>query len=106
MERILVLPEGYEVKTHSHYDRMPSFEEQIGFLGSDTEKEAEMVAKEDKAYSGSAGQFIKAAHNFFTECKEYDFRFHRLQRVKNTIQAVTFDQDALQTTPEEGWEIR
>ncbi len=49
---------------------------------------------------------IKAAHEAFRASEQYDFRFHRLQQVNDTFEAVTFDQDTLQTSIESGWEIR
>jgi predicted ATP-dependent endonuclease of OLD family len=49
---------------------------------------------------------IKAAHEAFQAGSEYDFRYHRLQKVDERIEAVTLDQEALETTIEAGWEIR
>ena len=49
---------------------------------------------------------IEAAHASFCEDDIYDFRFHRLQYEAQNIQAITFDRIALETTLEQGWEIR
>lgn len=52
---------------------------------------------------------IEAAHKAFLTNELYDFRFHRLQKIgdtDDTIEAVTLDQDELQTTIEMGWETR
>ncbi len=49
---------------------------------------------------------IQAAHKVFFKKEPNDFLFHRLEKVDDAIQVVTLDQDALQTTLEEGWEIR
>jgi len=49
---------------------------------------------------------IVAAHKAFTESGHYDFRVHRLERVKETIQAVTYDQESLAATIETNLEVR
>lgn len=49
---------------------------------------------------------IQAAHKVFFKKEPNDFLFHRLEKVDDAIQVVTLDQDTLQTTLEEGWEIR
>ncbi len=49
---------------------------------------------------------IRGAHQAFTEAPPYDFRYHRLQQGKNGIEAVTLDQESLESVLEEGWEIR
>lgn len=49
---------------------------------------------------------IKAAHEAFSKSPPYDFRYHRLEQVGESIEAVTFDQDTLQTMIESDWEVR
>jgi len=49
---------------------------------------------------------IMAAHKAFTESEHYDFRLHRLERAKETIQAVTYDQETLEAAIETGLEVR
>jgi len=49
---------------------------------------------------------IVAAHKAFTESGVYDFRLHRLDRVKETIRAVTYDQETLAAAIETGLEVR
>lgn len=49
---------------------------------------------------------IVAAHKAFVESKLYDFRLHRLERTKDTIRAVTYDQEALSSAIETGLEVR
>ena len=49
---------------------------------------------------------IKAAHEAFQADGLYDFRYHRLQKADEIVEAVTLDQNTLQTTIEAGWEIR
>ncbi|MEA5620342.1 AAA family ATPase [Cronbergia sp. UHCC 0137] len=49
---------------------------------------------------------ILAAHQAFKNSDKYDFRYHRLDRTNDDIQAFTYDQDALETSDEFNWEIR
>ncbi len=49
---------------------------------------------------------IVAAHREFSESKRYDFRLHRLERVNETIRAVTYDQETLEAAIETGLEVR
>lgn len=49
---------------------------------------------------------IIAAHEAFKTSDKYDFRYHRLDRVKDEIKAFTYDQEALETSDELDWEIR
>lgn len=49
---------------------------------------------------------IVAAHRAFTESEVYDFRLHRLERLKETIRAVTYDREALEAAIETGLEVR
>ena len=49
---------------------------------------------------------IVAAHRAFVESKTYDFRLHRLERVKGEIKALTYEQEALNAAIETGLEVR
>lgn len=49
---------------------------------------------------------IIAAHEAFKNSYKYDFRYHRLDRAKDEIKAITYDQEALETSDELDWEIR
>jgi AAA15 family ATPase/GTPase len=49
---------------------------------------------------------ILAAHEAFKNSDNYDFRYHRLDRVKDEIKAFTYDQEALETSDDLNWEIR
>lgn len=49
---------------------------------------------------------IVAAHTAFSEEIVYDFRLHRLERIKDTIQAVTYNREALEGAIETGLEVR
>ncbi len=49
---------------------------------------------------------ITAAHEAFSSSAEYDFRLHRLDRVGEDIQAVTLDQEMLDTAIKTGLEVR
>jgi hypothetical protein len=49
---------------------------------------------------------IVAAHRAFSESERYDFRLHRLERVNETIRAVTYDQETLEAAIETGLEVR
>ena len=49
---------------------------------------------------------IVAAHRAFAESKRYDFRLHRLERTKETIRALTYDQETLEGAIETGLEVR
>jgi hypothetical protein len=49
---------------------------------------------------------IVAAHKAFSESVEYDFRLHRLERVKDQIHVMTYDQEALGAAINTGFEVR
>jgi AAA15 family ATPase/GTPase len=49
---------------------------------------------------------IRAAHEAFESSEQYDFRYHRLERVKDEIRAVTYDQETLATSDEMNLEMR
>lgn len=49
---------------------------------------------------------IVAAHKAFAESELYDFRLHRLERINDTIRAVTYDREALEASIETGLEVR
>jgi hypothetical protein len=49
---------------------------------------------------------IVAAHRAFTESGIYDFRLHRLDRVKEIIRVVTYKQETLEAAIETGLEVR
>ena len=49
---------------------------------------------------------IKAAHKAFSQSVEYDFRLHRLERVKSEIRVMTYDQEALGAAIDTGFEVR
>ncbi|MHC4505685.1 MAG: AAA family ATPase, partial [Planctomycetota bacterium] len=49
---------------------------------------------------------IAAAHRAFSESETYDFRLHRLERIKGAIKAVSYEQDTLQAAIETGMEVR
>jgi len=49
---------------------------------------------------------IRAAHEAFENTEQYDFRYHRLEQVKDEIRAVTYDQETLATSDEMNLEMR
>jgi len=49
---------------------------------------------------------IVAAHKAFLESEHYDFCLHRLERTRETIRAVTYDQESLEAAIETGLEVR
>lgn len=49
---------------------------------------------------------IIAAHHAFETSEKYDFRFHRLERVNDEIQAVTYDRENLATSDQMNLEMR
>ncbi|MBD2778703.1 AAA family ATPase [Iningainema tapete] len=49
---------------------------------------------------------IIAAHQAFESSEQYDFRYHRLERVDDEIQAITYDRENLATSEEFNWETR
>jgi hypothetical protein len=49
---------------------------------------------------------IVAAHEAFSLSELYDFRLHRLERVKGNIRAVTYDQEALEAAIRAPLEVR
>ena len=49
---------------------------------------------------------IVAAHRAFSESGRYDFRLHRLERINETIRAVSYDQETLEAAIETGLEVR
>jgi hypothetical protein len=49
---------------------------------------------------------IVAAHRSFAESENYDFSLHRLEQRKETIHAITYDQETLAAAIETGLEVR
>ncbi|MGC8878301.1 MAG: AAA family ATPase [Anaerolineae bacterium] len=49
---------------------------------------------------------IIAAHRAFSDSPLYDFRLHRLERVGETIRAVTYDRETLEAAIEADLEVR
>jgi len=49
---------------------------------------------------------LRAAHRAFSKTDEYQFRFHRLDRVNGETRAVTYDQEMLETAIQSGLEAR
>jgi len=49
---------------------------------------------------------IIAAHRAFSDSEVYDFRLHRLENVRGTIRAETYDQESLEAAIETGLEVR
>lgn len=48
---------------------------------------------------------LVAAHRAFSE-STYDFCLHRLENIKGKIKVIAYDQERLESTIENGWEIR
>jgi AAA15 family ATPase/GTPase len=49
---------------------------------------------------------IVAAHETLKATADYDFAFHRIQRVKGRLEAITHDQEMLDTAIKSGLEVR
>ncbi len=51
---------------------------------------------------------VRSAHEAFSSDELYDFRLHRLERVKDSdkIRAVTYDQETLDIALAKGLEVR
>jgi len=49
---------------------------------------------------------IIAAHKAFEESDVYDFQLYRLERINDTINVISYDQEDLATAIEEGFEVR
>ena len=49
---------------------------------------------------------IRAAHQAFNACEQYDFALHRLERVKKAIRAISFGQETLDAAIEMDAEVR
>ncbi len=49
---------------------------------------------------------IKAAHKAFTDTSLYDFRLHRLERINEKVNGVTYDQEDLTAAIETDFEVR
>ena len=49
---------------------------------------------------------VQAAHEAFTEDEKYDFRLHRLERIKGKISNVVYDKEALEAAIKANFEIR
>ncbi len=49
---------------------------------------------------------LRAAHKAFSKKRQYGFRLHRLEMVRNAHRAVTFDQEMLATAIQTGLEVR
>jgi hypothetical protein len=83
-----------------------------GFHYSILEKVWQAIAETARRYNTQifatthSFECIEAAHTAFQAMEKYDFRYHRLQKTDDTIEARTLDQDTLQNTIESGWEIR
>lgn len=100
--RIANAPNGVvlvdEIENGIHHSNMPKLWSAIG-------KVAREFNTQVFATTHSL-ECIKAAHTAFKECEIYDFRVHRLQSTKEGIQAVTYDQEDLETAFEIGIEVR
>ncbi|MCX8158032.1 MAG: AAA family ATPase [Verrucomicrobiae bacterium] len=49
---------------------------------------------------------VVAAHEAFAETRDYDFALHRLERMKDDIQAFTYDREALEAALKSALEVR
>ena len=49
---------------------------------------------------------IVSAHKAFSENDKYDFRYHRLELVKDRVKAFTFDQEDLEAAIKSRFEVR
>ena len=49
---------------------------------------------------------FRAANQIFAASEQYDFALHRLERVKDTIQAITYDQETIEAAIEMNLEVR
>ena len=49
---------------------------------------------------------LTAAHRAFQKSEKYDFRLHRLDRIKDSIKAATFDGEMLEAALRAKWEVR
>ncbi len=49
---------------------------------------------------------IEAAHATFSESRHYDFRLHRIDRIKDEFKPVTYDQEALEGAVQAFFEVR
>ncbi len=49
---------------------------------------------------------IREAHEAFNKSADYDFSLHRLDRVEDRIEIVTYDQESLEAAVKTDFEIR
>lgn len=49
---------------------------------------------------------IEAAHKAFRDSGTYDFLLHRLERIDDSVKAITYDQETLEAALETGLEVR
>jgi len=49
---------------------------------------------------------IKGAYKIFKDDRDFDFGFHRLEKIKDTIQSISYDEETLSTAIESDMEVR
>ncbi len=49
---------------------------------------------------------IREAHYAFSQSQDYDFLLHRLDRINNRVEAVAYDQEALEAALKAEFEVR
>ena len=86
-----------EIENGLHYSIMPKIWQAIGELAKAFNVQVFATTH--------SWECIEAAHQAFYE-GEYDFRYHRLDRVDDVINVVTYDQETLEGAMDIGVEIR
>ncbi len=86
-----------EIENGLHYSIMPKIWQDIGELAKAFNVQVFATTH--------SWECIEAAHQAFYE-GEYDFRYHRLDRVDDVVNVVTYDQETLEGAIDIGVEIR
>jgi AAA15 family ATPase/GTPase len=87
-----------EIENGFHYSILPKVWSAIG--------EAAQKFETQVFATTHSLECIKAAHKAFTESSFYDFRLHRLERINEKINEVTYDQEDLTAAIETDFEVR
>ncbi|MEW5723515.1 MAG: AAA family ATPase [Thermodesulfobacteriota bacterium] len=87
-----------EIENGIHYSILDNLWEILSILSS--ENKVQLFATTHSI------ECINAARNFFMENEKYDFKYHRLEKIKDKITAVTYDTDLLENSLEADFEVR
>jgi AAA15 family ATPase/GTPase len=87
-----------EIENGIHYSVMPRVWRSLAMLSK--KFDVQLFA------TTHSNECIRAAHAAFKQERRYDFRLHRIDRIKKEPKVATFDNKMLSTAIESGLEIR